>query len=106
MPKFKVGQRVKKVRGSHNIGLTGVVIALGDFQEGLYPISENCDIQVQFDTSWVNVANALQPASRAAFALAELFEPIVDDGHLKSSWEEMESILGFDIHPDRTKAKV
>lgn len=89
MHKFHIGQRVKKVRGDRNIGLTGVVVGLDYVSPGLsysklvggvISLTEACDIQVVIDSSWRNVDGLLFPKHAPAYSRAEYFEPIAPDG--------------------------
>jgi hypothetical protein len=92
MGKFRIGQRVKKVRGEHNIGRTGIVIGIEQtIEEGIL-----FDISVQGDYDWVNRFGVTRPASAPSRGVSSQWEPIQDRPEL-STWDAIRE-LGIDVH--------
>jgi hypothetical protein len=95
MSKFFVGQRVKKVRGNHDIGQVATVVGLVclpagatvPLQGGQARLALPCDMQVLPDTSWTAVAGSVFPASQMAYTESWMFEP-AHDGNETVSWSE------------------
>lgn len=94
---FKIGTRVKKVRGIKNLGLTGVVVSVPTtwtLQEGYFV--------VRGDTSFTTLPNnAVKPAGAEAMWLASNWEPIIPTGHMASSYS-LEQLLDKEMY--RVKA--
>lgn len=93
MSRFFVGQRVRKARGNQNIGMTGIVEAVGYFPAGFTTdsgsvLSKAADIAVRYPTKWENTNGYTLPAARPAYSLAELFEPLTDPGRELVAWSE------------------
>lgn len=101
MNEFKIGTRVKKMRGGTNIGLTGVVVGLDHVAPGQdHPMLEpmKCilcasDIQIRFDTAWVpkNDTKPMPPGS-IGFGVAHEYEPIIPEGMKPSEFTSMEDL--------------
>ena len=94
MSTFKIGQRVKKVRGEYNIGLTGVIVAIGSYAPGLHEDGRQStrdwtDIRVKSDRDWLNKDGKVRPQSVIAFSQSCDWEPIVDDGRKVMDWDAM-----------------
>lgn len=95
--------RVKKVRGTANLGLTGVVMGLDYHPTGsnqvspFYPrpftVTRDCDIQVKYDYPWVNLHGTVFPADTVSFGQKENFEPIIPEGAAPSEFETVEDLL-------------
>lgn len=101
MAKFKIGQRVKKVRGSSNIGITGVVVGLYCMEPGSYPngtpfweninarLLRSSDVQIKMDQSWKSTSGShTYEAATVSYGNSEEWEPIIPDGSAPSTWEE------------------
>jgi hypothetical protein len=86
MTTLYVGQRIKRVRGQANLGLIGTVVELGLFESPRHPVSKACDIRVRYDTEWKNTQGKVFPKERVAYGDQADFEPLVPEGHSKSSW--------------------
>lgn len=79
MPKFKVGDRVKKVRSRYgvNIGMEGTVVEVGVYRPHYRePIQEARDIRVLFDKDWLSWEGGKYPASLASYSFSDEFEPL------------------------------
>lgn len=98
MPKFFIGQPVKKVRGTGNIGITGRVVGLKCYPKGTWvydgwglgkwPADFDIDLQVLCDREWINTPGYPQPRMRPCYTQEAFWEPIVPDGEKKIEWEE------------------
>ena len=90
MAKFFIGQRVKKVRGSGNVGSQAIVVGLGVFTHDSKGrcLSHPHTVRVQWFGDWINSLGDKQPASLLAFDMLENFDPVVPDGMQPVSWEE------------------
>lgn len=97
MARFFVGQRVKKVRGDTNVGLTGRVIGtrfIPAGTTGVYPggflwrAAEASDLQVEYDTASRNADGQVFPAGVMACGQSVNFEPIQPEGMKPVSWHE------------------
>jgi hypothetical protein len=75
---YKIGTRVKKVRGE-NVGRTGVVCA-GPATHGFTLSSSvvGSDMYVRFDSAWTNIYGDQFPAGSVGVARSWLYEPILD----------------------------
>jgi hypothetical protein len=103
MSRFYVGQRVKKVRGDRNIGLTGVVVGNAFFAGGhhahhpSYPFGfeliSPSDLQVLFDGNWEGVVGGYFSAGDVAFCDAHNFEPIQPSGAQPSEFTTLHELL-------------
>lgn len=98
MPKFYMGQKIKKVRGNTNLGATGRVVGFKYYPQGAivdddwslrpWKALSPLDLQIQMDASWVNTLHQPQPRARIAYSESELWEPIVPDGEKKIEWKD------------------
>lgn len=101
---FRVGMRVKKVRGEKNIGIVGIVIGTNRITKGDHNpfagrpanLSEGfvSDLQVQVETHWMNHNGDLCPPEKPAFTKAENWEPIINkqepcDAEFKQSLDQL-----------------
>lgn len=83
MSRFFVGQRVRKVRGLCNVGLTGTVHDLvfvpkgGSYIAGKW-CSGEADIQIMYDAEWMNASGCRMEAGQVCCAESVYFEPILD----------------------------
>jgi hypothetical protein len=79
---YKIGTRVKKVAGTHNIGLTGVVCngpAAGGWT--LDSSGTGADIYILTDCPWTGKLGNQFPSATVCMAYAEQWTPIIPDGH-------------------------
>lgn len=102
MSKFHIGQRVKKVRGA-SAGLTATVFGTEIFSAGQPGIgagrlTRRSDIQVVYDTEWINLDGDIRPQSSISHGVADEFEPLDKPKHEAGSWEVLRE-LGLD--PER-----
>lgn len=85
---FRVGMRVKKVRGINDLGAIAIVVGMEKLQQG--DISPNfgligvlsrglSDLQVLSDRTWLNSMNELRPATSVALTYSDLWEPIIEN---------------------------
>jgi len=88
MANFYVGQRVKKVRGVANVGLTGTIIGLGTYTHGAngerFPTA--ADLLLKADREWTNVDGISLPPSTAGHWLRDFWEPIIPEGYAITDW--------------------
>lgn len=88
MAALNVGQRVKKVRGEHNLGNTGVVSSVP-----LAPANADigCDITVKMDNAGISCEGVRFPAGEVCACFSDQWEPILPEGHKAGdfSYEEL-----------------
>lgn len=85
--KFRIGQRVKKVRGRVNVGLTGVVVGSADWLRG---DGLRHDIEIRFDSAWRDFfSGGLHPATRICSAVSAEWEPITDSDQSAEETREL-----------------
>lgn len=80
MSAFYIGQKIKKVRGPANLGLTAVVVEFGS-----HPFSPGTDMRVRADrqVEAVNIfdrSTRIAPAGSEGWTRSALWEPIIPDG--------------------------
>lgn len=92
MAAFRVGQRIKKVRGE-KVGLTGTILELGEWA---YWLRTPSNAKVTIDTPWVDDAGALWPSGEWAYVDLGEWEPICKDDDQVGSWDALEE-LGLDV---------
>lgn len=78
MARFYVGQRVKKVRGKANIGVTGIVVG---FDVGILAALDGYDVVVQVTSPAVGTKRGPCPAGTIGATRALDWDPIQPDGH-------------------------
>lgn len=93
MSVFRVGMRVRKVRGVLSIGMTGVVDSL-DVAE--IRRREGYDLCIRHDGLSRCVDGVLHPAGTVFAERSSCWEPILDRPEL-STWDEVRK-LGIDVH--------
>ena len=73
---YKVGTRVKKVRGRYNVGLTGIVI-----DRYIHPLNKDdgCDMVVQPDTMSIDIWTGTSSMDAGATKSCN-WEPIIPEG--------------------------
>lgn len=89
---YKIGTRVKKVRGYGNVGLTGVV-CVGPTVNGmtLDMSVENANMYIRMDSEWINQYGSKFPALTVGMSNSSNWEPIIPDGAAPSelSYQEL-----------------
>lgn len=97
MSRFRVGQRVKKVRGSQ-VGMTATVIG---FDVSPYTRLMGDDMRVRIDGSWTNGLDGIKPGGSEGTTVSAYWEPILDRPEL-STWDAIRE-LGIDVHDASTR---
>ncbi len=91
---YKIGTRVKKVRGDMNVGATGVVTTLDTCSPGVQRAVQAVrrllgdgkwqkhfgDLFVRMDNAWQSPTGH-QPAGKTSIGYSDQWEPIIPDGH-------------------------
>ena len=88
MARFFVGQRVKKVRGEYNVGLTGVITSVDNEDE--------IDIEVAVDASCVGTCEGIPMTFMAGEKVwwpSHLWEPILPEGAQPSEFTTLAELL-------------
>lgn len=84
MNNINIGSRIKKVRGKHNIGMTGICVGI------INPHYHECDIKVKCDsaaTIFFGDGNSMNvPAGHISNCTSDLWEIIIPDGHKASEY--------------------
>lgn len=81
MANFRIGQRVRKVRGEKcNLGATGKVV-------GFDTVDEPYDFVVQLDCISTNLAGSIFMPNQVVDAFQKHWEPIVPEGTQPVSWK-------------------
>lgn len=83
MATFRVGQRVRKVRGKRGIGSTAVVL---DF----HPISDNpkVDFRIVHEQDWIDDGGHQWRAGDWGNSCTDQWEPVVSDRNQTVEWSE------------------
>lgn len=76
---YKIGTRVRKVKGNRNIGRTGTVCG-GPAADGAV-LAHGSDIYVRFDAGWVSSTGEKWGSGTVATTVSSCWEPIIPDGH-------------------------
>jgi hypothetical protein len=85
MTTFRIGQRIKKVRGKTNVGTVAIVIAVNVAWHG------SNTLQVKRDEPWKNQKGVTFQACESSFTDPDNWEPIADSNTLVS-WESMRDL--------------
>lgn len=97
--KFFIGCRVKKVRGTVNVGLEGVVVGLDVIKPNtmvpseisgfnFVSVDEGSDIQLYYFTESVSSNGTRWPSGTTAYGKSENFEPIIPEGMKPVEWSD------------------
>jgi hypothetical protein len=100
---LRIGQRVKKVRGPNNVGVTGVVIGTDlDIRKGgryithdgrEFTADHDCDIKVRVDAPVRGATGRTLPAGSKVGASSDFWEPILPEGAAPSEFTTLADLL-------------
>jgi hypothetical protein len=91
---YKIGTRVRKVRGNANIGRNGLVVTVPWYYQIF--IGDGYDMAVLNDCSWENESGFVSPAGTISIDKSTLWEPIIPSGHRageQGTCDELDSLL-------------
>jgi hypothetical protein len=90
MAKFFLGQPIKKVRGDHNVGVTGRVHSFARIPNYMLVRLDAPSISVNMKTGEVI---GQREAGSVGYTVIDHWEPILPDGHRPSEFETLHDLL-------------
>lgn len=86
MSTFRPGQRIKKVRGSANIGMTALFVDYRPYPNCDPRFDWDCRIELEHDA--ISTEGKVAPRGCVGNAISSDWEPIIPEGMQPTTWDK------------------